>query len=274
MTSTAPASPPTLVRYAYDPPTGSGQRGGAARITLADGERGNALNQALVDQLLDAVRRADRDGAAVIVLDAEGRFFSVGGDLAAFGAADDPARVIDDLAEALHRLVSELIRSDAIVVSIVHGAAAGAGFPLAAAADVVLASDRAKFSLAYARVGLSPDGGSTLLVQSLGLHRMLRLALLGDQLTAQEAYDAGLVARVVPAEELAGVADEVVAQLVTGSATAHAAAKRLLREVAAPAPEAALRRESLTIRSLVGTPDGAEGIAAFLQKRPAEFGRG
>ncbi|MFC5729048.1 MULTISPECIES: enoyl-CoA hydratase/isomerase family protein [Nocardioides] len=254
-----------LVRYEYD--------AGAARITLADGERGNALGLALVDQLLDAVRQAGRDAAKVIVLAADGRFFSVGGDLAAFGAAQDRSMLIDDLAEALHRVVSELIRSDAIVVSVVQGTAAGAGFPLAAVGDVVLASDTAKFSLAYTKVGLSPDGGSSLLVQTLGLHRTLRLALLGDLLSAQEAYDAGLVARVVPADELPRVVDQVVGARVAGSAPAQASAKRLLREAAAASPETALRRESLSIRTLVGTADGVEGITAFLEKRAPSFGQ-
>ncbi|TIC89198.1 enoyl-CoA hydratase [Nocardioides sp. GY 10113] len=254
---------PDLVRYAF--------ADGAARITLTGADRGNPVEPAQIDQLFAAVRRAGRDDAKVIVLDAEGRFFSVGGDLSAFHAAEDTAAFIDDLADGLHRVVSELVRSDAVVVSVVQGTAAGAGFPLAAAADVVLAADTAKFSLAYTKVGLSPDGGSSLLVHTLGLHRVLRLALLGDLITAQEAYDAGLVARVVPAAELADAVDAVVGQLLAGSRAAQAAAKRLVREQAVAAPEAALRRELLSIRTLAVGADGREGIAAFLEKRPASF---
>jgi 2-(1,2-epoxy-1,2-dihydrophenyl)acetyl-CoA isomerase len=111
-------------------------------------------------------------------------------------------------------------------------------------------------------------------VHTLGLHRTLRLALLGDLLTAQEAYDAGLVARVVPAEELPAAVDQVVEALLAGPAAAQAAAKRLLREAASPSPETALRRESLSIRTLVDTSDGAEGITAFLEKRAPRFGQG
>ena len=253
----------TLVRYAFD--------AGVARIALVDGDRGNPIHQDSVAQLHDAVRRAGRDGARVIVLAAEGRFFSVGGDLAGFADAPDVTAFIDDLAESLHRVVSELVRSEAIVVTVVHGTAAGAGFPLAAVGDIVIAADSAKFSLAYAKVGLSPDGGSSLLVHTLGLHRTLRLAILGDLLTAQEAYDAGLVARVVPAEELDDTVEKVVAQLAAGSATANAAAKRLLREAAVPAPESALRKESLSIRTLAASPDGVEGVAAFVAKRAPRF---
>lgn len=253
----------SLVRYDY--------ADGVARITLADGDRGNPINIASVAEMHAAVRSATRDGARVIVLAAEGRFFSVGGDLGSFAGAEDVSILLDDLAEALHRVVSELIRSSAIVVSVVHGAAAGAGFPLAAAADIVIAADTVKFSLAYGKVGLTPDGGSSLLVSTLGLHRTLRLAILGDALTAQEAQAGGLVARVVPAEELAATADKIVAGLAAGSGAAQAGAKRLLRDIAAPAPEAALRKESLSISSQAVTPDGREGVAAFLEKRAPRF---
>lgn len=244
---------------------------GAARITLVEGDRGNPVHQPMAEQLLAAVLRAKADGARVVVLAAEGRFFSVGGDLSAFADADDTSALLLELAEGAHRVITELVRGDAIVVSVVHGTAAGIGFPLAAAADIVLAADTAKFSLAYARVGLSPDGGGSLLVHTLGLHRVLRLALLGDLLTAQEAADAGLVARVVAADELSAAVDEVVATLLAGSPQAFAATKRLVRDAADSGPEAALRRESQSISTLGGSPNGQEGIAAFLEKRPPKF---
>ncbi len=254
----------TFVRYDH--------ADGAAWITLAEPDRGNPLHPGSGAQLLAAVLRAKADRARVVVLRAEGRFFSVGGDLGGFGASDDPSALLLDLAEAAHRVIVELVRGDAIVVSAVQGTAAGIGFPLAAAADVVLAADSALFSLAYAKVGLSPDGGGSLLVHTLGLHRVLRLALLGDLLTAQEAYDAGLVARVVPADDLAATTDEVVATLLAGSGDALAATKRLVRDVAAASPETALRKEAESISRLAGSPSGQEGVAAFLEKRPPRFG--
>lgn len=246
---------------------------GVARITLTDGDRGNPVDLASVAALTDAVLRARRDDARVVVLAAEGRFFSVGGDLSAFAGADDVGRYIDDLAEALHRVISELQRLPAIVVAAVQGTAAGAGFPLAAAADVVLAAETASFVLAYGKVGLSPDGGSSLLVHTLGLHRTLRLALLHDALTAADAYDAGLVARVVPADELAATVEDVVGRLASGSAAAQAAAKRLVRTAAEAEIESRLRSETLSIRDLATGADGREGVAAFLEKRRPAFGR-
>jgi len=245
---------------------------GAARITMTNGDAGNPMHPESGRALLDAVLRAKADRARVIVLAAEGRFFSVGGDLGSFAEAEDLEPALLELAEAAHRIIVELVRGDAVVVSAVQGTAAGVGFPLAAAADVMLAADTAKFSLAYTKVGLSPDGGGSLLVHTLGLHRVLRLALLGDLLTAAEAQAAGLVARVVPAEELGAATDKVVAELLSGSAPALAATKRLVREAAEPHPETALRKEAASISRLGGGPDGREGITAFLEKRTPQFG--
>ena len=244
---------------------------GAATLTLARPERGNSLDQACIDDLLEAVRRARTDDARVVVLRADGRAFCVGGDVAAMAAATDRERYLDDLAETLHRAVAELQQLDAVVVSVVQGVAAGAGVPLAAAADLVLAGSSARFTLAYTKIGLSPDGGSSLLSASLGLHRALHLALLNPMLTAQEAREAGLVAQVHPDDQLDAACAAVVTQLLAGSRTAQVAAKRLLRAQAIPSPESALRREALAIRAAADGADGAEGIQAFLAKRPAVF---
>ena len=244
---------------------------GAAHLTLSAPDRGNPLDQAMADELFAAVRRARADDARVVVLRSQGRSFSVGGDVGAFASAEPREEMVDDLAETLHRTISELHRMDAVVVAVVQGMAAGAGVPLAAAADVVLAGASARFTLAYTKIGFSPDGGSSLLTASLGLHRALHLALLNPVLSATDAQAAGLVAEVHPDDELDAAADRVVAQLLAGSRTAQVAAKRLLREVALPGAEAALRRETLSVRACAAGPDGREGVGAFLAKRPPEF---
>jgi 2-(1,2-epoxy-1,2-dihydrophenyl)acetyl-CoA isomerase len=247
------------------------QRAGVARIRLTDGDRGNPLDQAAVDALAGAVRRARADDVHVVVLSALGRAFSVGGDVSAFAAADDVEHMVDDLAESLHRVVSDLHRMDAVVVSVVQGTAAGAGVSLAAAGDLVIAAASARFTLAYTRIGFSPDGGSSLLTASVGLHRALQFALLNPVLSADEARAMGLVAQVHPDDELEAAVEQVVQTLRAGSRTAQVAAKRLLRETATPGAEAALRRETLSIRTRAASPDGREGVAAFLAKRPPQF---
>ena len=244
---------------------------GAATLTLARPDRGNSLDLVCLDGLLEAVRQARRDDARVVVLRAEGKAFCVGGDVTAMAVATDRERYVDDLAETLHRAVGELQQLDAVVVSVVQGVAAGAGVPLAAAADVVLAGTSARFTLAYTKIGLSPDGGSSLLSASLGLHRALHLALLNPMLTAQQAQEAGLVAQVHPDDQLDAAWAAVVTQLLAGSRSAQVAAKRLLRTQAIPSPESALRREALAIRAAADGPDGEEGIQAFLTKRPPVF---
>ncbi|NKQ54047.1 enoyl-CoA hydratase [Amycolatopsis sp. K13G38] len=247
---------------------------GSARIRLARGDRGNPINQSTVDALAAAVRQARTDDAHVVVLSAEGRAFSVGGDVSAFASAGDVEHMIDDLADSLHRAISELHRMDAVVVAAVQGAAAGAGLALAAAADLVLAGASARFTLAYTKLGFSPDGGSSLLTASLGLHRALRLALLNPVVTAEEARELGLVAEIHPDDELEAATDAVARQLRAGSRAAQVATKRLLRETATPATEAALRRETLSIRARAASADGREGVAAFLGKRAPKFGQG
>ncbi|WP_290055939.1 enoyl-CoA hydratase-related protein [Amycolatopsis solani] len=253
----------STVAYALD--------GRVARIRLADAARGNSLTMSTVDELGRAVRRARADEAHVVVLSAEGRAFSVGGDVSAFAAAGDVGVLVDDLADALHRTISDLHRMDAIVVAVVQGTAAGAGLALAAAADLVLAGASARFTLAYTKLGFSPDGGSSLLPASLGLHRALHFALLNPVVTAAEAHRLGLVAEVHPDDELEAAAAEVVRRLAEGSRTAQVATKRLLRETATPAPEVALRREAVSIRTRAASPDGREGVAAFREKRAPRF---
>jgi 2-(1,2-epoxy-1,2-dihydrophenyl)acetyl-CoA isomerase len=253
-----------VIRYEY--------ADGLATITWADPAGPNSLSVPVSKALLAAALQARADRARVIVLRAEGRFFSVGGDLAGMNdAADDPQSYLFDLAERAHRVVTELVKSDAIVISAVQGVAAGIGFPMAAAADIVIASEKAAFNLAYVKVGLSPDGGGSLLVHTLGLHRVLRLALLAETMSAQEALDCGLVSRLVPAEELDATVAEIAAMLLAGSPESLAATKRLIRTAAEPAPQEALRRESESISRLGGSANGREGVTAFLAKRAPKF---
>lgn len=259
-----------------EPPSGAVRyelRDGAAWLTLDRPSRANALDLVVADALLAAIRRAHADRVGVIVLRSEGRFFTAGGDVQAFAAQPDLAAYVDDMAEALHRVVSELTRSPAIVVAAVQGVAAGAGTPLAAAADIVLAARSACFTLGYTKIGFSVDGGSSLLTATLGLHRALHLALLNPTLTAEEAQAAGLVASVHEDEDLDAAVEAVVQRLVAGSAPAQAATKRLLRGAALPTPEAALRAESLAVRAAAAGPDGREGVDAFVAKRRPVFGR-
>lgn len=242
-----------------------------ARITLVDGDHGNPIHTGSMTELLAAVLQARADRARVIVLASTGRFFSVGGDVSSFASQDDVSAYVDGLADTLHRVISELGRNEAVVVSQVQGSAAGAGFPLAFAADLVVASTTASFTMAYTKIGLSIDGGSSQLVHTLGLHRMLRLALLNDPISASDLHDVGAIARLVEPDALEAATEAVVAQLVSGSIGAFATAKRLLRDAVEPDPESAMRREAIGIRHASATADGVEGVRAFIEKRAPVF---
>jgi 2-(1,2-epoxy-1,2-dihydrophenyl)acetyl-CoA isomerase len=244
---------------------------GAAWLTLDAPSTGNSITVELVRALHEGVQRARREDARVVVLRARGRAFCVGGDISGFANAPHPGQLLEDMAELLHRVVSDLHRMDAVVVAAVQGTAAGAGVSLAAAADVVLAAAGARFTLAYTKIGLTPDGGSSLLVNSLGLHRALYLALLNPLLSASQAQEAGLVSEVHPDDELELAAETIVATLLAGSRAAQVAAKRLLRGVAQPLAEASMRQESLSIAARAEGPDGREGVRAFLDRRPPAF---
>jgi 2-(1,2-epoxy-1,2-dihydrophenyl)acetyl-CoA isomerase len=246
-------------------------KSGAAYITLNDPARGNALDMDVVTQFHAAVHCARMDDARVVVIRGAGRSFCVGGDVRFFSEADDIDKAIEDLAELLHRTISDLLRMEAIVVTVVQGAVAGAGVALSAVGDVVLAAESARFTLAYTKLGLSPDGGSSMLSSSVGLHRALHLALMNPLLTADQAREAGLVGAVHPDADLDTAASQVVDVLLAGSRTAQVATKRLFRAAAISSPEGLLRQESLTIRTCAGAPDGLEGVDAFVAKRPADF---
>lgn len=248
--------------------------GGTLVLTLTAGDRGNPIHLPAVSDLHAALDEVDQVRPGVLVLRASGRFFSVGGDLAGFAGADDPGAHLATLARSLHAAVSRLAHADYVVISAVHAAAAGAGFPLALTGDLVVASTAASFTMSYTKVGLSPDGGSTaILVADLGLHRALQLALLNPVLTAARAHELGLVAEVVEPEALDDRVLELAAQLRAGRAAAFAGAKRLLRQAALATVEAQMEAETRSIGDLAGRPGGVEGVQAFLAKRSPDWTR-
>jgi 2-(1,2-epoxy-1,2-dihydrophenyl)acetyl-CoA isomerase len=253
-------SPP--VRYQFDV--------GLARITFDDAARGNPINMGFVEALVDAVECAKSDRARVVILDAEGRFFCVGGDLESVHECADKSAMLGRLVGLLNKAIAELHCLDAIVISAVHGTAAGAGFPLAMAADLVLASDRATFSLGHTKVGLSVDGGASLLVRSLGLHRTLQLTLLNESMSAREAQRAGLLAQVVEGPELANAVDELARRLLNGPSQGQALTKHVVRAASGDS-SVDLLREVNAIQEASMSPDTVEGVAAFLAKRPPRF---
>ncbi|MGE3289004.1 MAG: enoyl-CoA hydratase/isomerase family protein [Pseudonocardia sp.] len=248
--------------------------GAVVRITLDRPDAANGLDDVLAAELAAAAARCDQDASVrAVVLTGSGRFFSAGGDLRAMGHRDGPVSgFVKGIADDLHRAMSTFARMSAPLVVAVNGVAAGAGFSLAVSGDLVLAASSASFTMAYTRAGLSPDGGATyLLPRLIGLRRTQELILTNRTLSADEAAAWGLVTRVVPDEELAGAATELAGQLAAGSAGAHATVKRLLLTSFGNGPEEQMELEGRGIAACAGSPDGQEGIRAFLEKRRPEF---
>ncbi|KUI40106.1 enoyl-CoA hydratase/isomerase family protein [Mycobacterium sp. GA-2829] len=248
------------------------QSGPVTRIVLNRPDAANGMNDTMTAELADAAARCDTAGTKAVVLTGSGRFFCAGGDLKSFAAAPSRGRFIKGVADDLHRAISTFARMDAVLVTAVNGAAAGAGFSIAVAGDLVLAAESASFTMAYTKVGLSPDGSASYhLPRLIGLRRAQELMLTNRTLPAAEALDWGLVTEVVPDAELGDRATAVAERMAAGSASSHGAVKTLLAASFTNGLEEQMELEGRTIAQRADSADGREGVDAFLGKRKAEF---
>ncbi|MET9489061.1 enoyl-CoA hydratase-related protein [Nocardia sp. NPDC006630] len=247
--------------------------GPIARITLNRPKAANGIDQALADELAQAALYCSEDPAIkVVVLTGAGKFFSAGGDLRAMAGSDDTGAFIAKLAGTLHEAVSSLARMDALLIVAVNGTAAGAGFSLAVAGDLVVASESASFTMAYTKVGLSPDGGASYyLPRLIGVRRTQDLMLTNRVLSAAEALDWGLLHQVVPDADLADTVEQLAQQFAQGPKGSNANVKKLLLVSSQHTLEEQLATEANFITHAAESADGAEGIAAFLGKRSPKF---
>ncbi len=247
---------------------------GIAIVTLASPETGNALGVDMAEALFAAVREvADDKTVRSVLLTAEGRFFCVGGDVKRIGAAgDDVGALLDRITGPLHAAISLLLHMSKPLVVAVNGPVAGGGLGLAAVGDIVLASDTAHFSMAYAAIGFSPDGGATwLLPRLIGLRKTQELALTNRRLTSAEAATLGLITRSVAGDDLLLEAMEVAKSVAKGPVGAFAATRRLLLSSGANTPETQMDLEAQSVRAQAMGGEGREGVSAFLGKRVADF---
>jgi 2-(1,2-epoxy-1,2-dihydrophenyl)acetyl-CoA isomerase len=247
-----------------------------ARITLNRPDAANALNLELAKDLMHAALQCDQDPAIrAVILTGAGRMFCAGGDLKSFAAQGEHLpHHLKEVTTYLHAAMSRFTRMDAPLIAAVNGTAAGAGMSLVCACDFVLAAASARFTMAYTRVGLTPDGSSTyFLPRIVGLRRALELTLTNRQLSAQAAQDWGIVTRVVPDASLMAEAEALAAQLASGATLALGAAKRLLHSGWGETLETQMEHETQSIAAAARTADAHEGIAAFLEKRAPQFHR-
>jgi 2-(1,2-epoxy-1,2-dihydrophenyl)acetyl-CoA isomerase len=247
---------------------------GVGLIRLNRPDDGNLITLEMARELLDVASRCDDDPEVrAVVLTGSGKMFSAGGDLKAFAAQGEKvSSYLQQVTLSLHAAISRFNWMDAPVVGAINGTAAGGGFSLALATDLVIAGESAKFTMAYTKVGLTPDGSSSyFLARLVGLRRAKEMALLNPVLSARQALEWGLINRVVPDEQVVPAALELAKQLAHGPTLAFGEAKRLILSGATESLESQMERESRAIAAMAGSADGREGIAAFLGKRRPQF---
>ena len=250
------------------------QAGNVLEITLNRPDRLNAFNEEMHLALRAALEGAARDdGVRCVLLTGAGRGFCAGQDL---GDRDPRKMGTPDLGDTVRRFWAPLVRQiralEMPVVCAVNGVAAGAGSSLALACDLTLAAQSAKFIQSFSKVGLMPDtGGSWHLPHLLGRQRAMGLALTAQPLPAVQAESWGLIWRCVADDALMAEARALAAGFAAGPTFGYAATKRAMDAAATASLDSHLGLEAELMKACGESADYAEGVAAFLDKRPAEF---
>ncbi|MEZ5617011.1 MAG: 2-(1,2-epoxy-1,2-dihydrophenyl)acetyl-CoA isomerase PaaG [Rhodocyclaceae bacterium] len=247
---------------------------GVARITLNRPDKLNSLNEAMHGELRQAIGRVQTDGARSLILTGAGRAFCTGQDLSE--RVTPPGAPPPDLGLSIEThykpLVLALRALPLPVIAAVNGAAAGAGANLALACDIVLAARSAVFIQAFSRLGLAPDcGGSYFLPRLAGTARALGLALTAGKLPAEQAAAWGMIWQCLDDDKLMPEAEALAVRFAQGPPLAYAAIKRALYASPHNTLEQQLDMERDTQGQLGRSEDYREGVAAFMEKRPAVF---
>lgn len=248
--------------------------GGVGWIALNRPDKLNALTSVMSDELCEVLEEIrDDDEVRAVVLTGAGRGFCAGQDLTEFrDTGGERLDIEQHLAETYHRLIPLIVESPKPVIAGVNGVAAGAGLSLAIACDVRIASEEARFTQAFVKIGLIPDSGGTyLLPRVVGYAKAIELSLSGEMIDASEAHRIGLVSRVTPAADLDDEVRAYAAALAALPTLAIAEAKRLLRDALTLDLPEALHREAKAQARMGTTEDFREGVTAFVEKREPSF---
>ncbi|MFN9470118.1 enoyl-CoA hydratase/isomerase family protein [Acidovorax sp.] len=262
MTDHAEAAPPPLLIE---------RQGAIATLCFNRPAALNAIDVPMAQAFLAAVQAIAQDpGVRVVVLRGAGKGFMAGGDLATLRA--NPVQGAMDLLTPLHAGLALLAQIDAPVIAQVHGVAAGAGLSMLLQADYVLMAEGTRLNLAYINLGTSCDvGASWSLPRLVGMRQALEIALLGDAFTAEDALRLGLVNRILPAADLDAATAAMAERLAAGPTVAYGAMKRLMRQSMERSLSEQLDAEQQAFARCAATSDFREGIAAFHERRPAQF---
>jgi len=245
-----------------------------ATITLNRPAAFNAFNLKMGREIFQAVLEVDDDPEVrCVVVTGTGKAFCGGGDVKEF--ADNLPRIgamVKELTTYLHGAVSRLCRSDKPVVMAVNGVAAGGGLSLALSGDLVVAAESARLTMAYAKIGATPDGSSSYFLPRLvGLRRAMEFYLTNRVLSAREALEWGLVTRVVADAELRATVAALARELAQGPTKAFGGAKRLLHQSTWESLETQMELEAQAIAAMGRTDDFRDAVTAFANKKTPTF---
>lgn len=241
---------------------------GVATLTLNRPERRNALNEALIAHMTDALRRLDaRSDVRVVVLTGNGPSFCAGADIEWMRRVADKA-LEENEAEALAELMLALDRLSKPTIALVHGAAYGGGLGLVACCDIAIASEHASFCLSEVRLGLIPAVIGPFVVRSIGVRQARRFVLTAEVISTEQALEIGLVHEAAPEQEMPAARDRVIEALLNGAPGAQAEAKALMllchgRSIDDDLMKGTARR----LAARRASPECREGLSAFLEKR-------
>ena len=245
---------------------------GVATLTLNRPDKLNAFNDQLHRDIADALTRVENEAAIrALVITGAGRGFCSGADLAQ-GLGGPGRSTGDALDQYYHPRLRRLRQLPKPVIAAVNGPAAGAGMSLALACDIVLAAQSAVFIQAFTRIGLVPDAGSTyFLPRLIGTARAKALTMLAEPLTARQAEEWGLIHKAVPDAQLMDEAMALARKLARGPTVALGLTKAAIDRSLGNDLDAQLALERDSQKEASRSPDFREGVAAFLEKRPAQF---
>ncbi|WDL95567.1 enoyl-CoA hydratase-related protein [Alicyclobacillus sp. ALC3] len=248
-------------------------REGVALITLNRPQVANAINTSLGQELYSAMKRVENEpGTRAVVLTGAGRAFCAGQDLSEQDAIADGAHLANAVRERYNLLIAKMQALPVPIIAAVNGAAAGAGFGLALACDLRFAATNAKFTMAFSRIGLAPDSGTSyFLPRLIGVGKALEWAWTADVISAESAHAAGVVNRLFEPEALLEETLRFAAQLAAGPTKALALTKETIyQNFSASLPEA-LEREAVCQEQAGQSADFIEGVTAFVQKRAPKY---
>lgn len=244
-----------------------------ATITLNRPKALNAFNTVMIGETTDAFRQAGREKAVrCVVLTGSGRAFSSGQDLKDVQGRGDDFSIGEHIRQGYNHLILQMVNLEKPIIAAVNGIAAGAGSGVALAADIRIASEFGSLILAFSKVGLVPDSGTTwMLPRIVGYSRAYEMAITAEKISADRAFDLGLVNKVVPAAQLEEIVAAWAGMIASGPTLAFGLTKRAMYYSATHSLEESLEHESV-LQDLAGRSlDREEGVQAFINKRSPRF---